>query len=300
MFSFKHMLNQKEQINTKFFDFKKAFSRNIGWITPDEAEILSQCRVAIAGLGGVGGHYAEMLTRLGIRKFHLADFDTFELGNFNRQNGALLSNLELPKLKIITERILEINPTAEITTFPTGLNDENLNEFTNGVDLYCDGLDYFVLNLRERLFKKLSEQGIPAITVAPVGMGAALLVFDRTSMSFEDYFGMGTTQYDEEKALRFLLGLAPSLQHSKYLVYKQAMNFRERKAPSLPMGCYLCAGVTGSIALKILLKRGTVYKAPHSLHYDIYNNTLIRKYIWLGHQNPLQKIKLFFLRKLFK
>lgn len=283
---------------TPLFDTHLAFSRNIGWITPKEAEQLSQFTIGIAGMGGVGGHYAEILARLGVRKFHLADFDTYDIVNFNRQNGALTSNIGRPKIDVITERILEINPTAEIKSFPKGLDENNIVEFTNGIDLYCDGLDFFVLNLRELLFRKLQELSIPAITVAPVGMGAALLVFDQTSMSFDKYFGMNTTTDDEEKAIRFLLGLAPSLQHTKYLVHKESINFKQHKVSSLPMGCYLCAGVIGSIALKLLLKRGKVYKAPHSLHYDIYNNSLVHKKIWGGYKNPLQQLKFLILKKM--
>ena len=70
------------------FTYDLAFSRNIGWVTRDEQHDLRDKRVAIAGMGGVGGSHLLTLTRLGIGGFHLADFDTFELANFNRQAGA--------------------------------------------------------------------------------------------------------------------------------------------------------------------------------------------------------------------
>lgn len=288
---------QLRKIDTSF-DYTEAFSRNRGWITGSEAEKLSHVKVAIAGMGGVGGHYAEVLARLGVQRFHIADFDKFEIGNFNRQNGALVSNIGRAKIEVLQERILQINPNAEITTFPNGVNDDNLADFIKGVDLYCDGLDFFVLKLREKLFRALKENNIPAITVAPIGMGAALLVFDKDSMSFDDYFGMHKETDIKGKALRFLIGLSPSMQQSKYLVEKSRMNFETQKAPSLPMGCYLCGGVLGSTALKILLQRGRVYTAPHSLHYDIYNNTLVHKRIHFGYRNPLQALKLYLAKKL--
>jgi molybdopterin/thiamine biosynthesis adenylyltransferase len=282
------------------FDYTEAFSRNLGWITEDESVQLSKVKVAIAGMGGVGGHYAEVLTRLGIQRFHLADFDKFEIGNFNRQNGALTSTIGKPKIDVIADRILQINPNAEITKFSDGLNNENMSSFVKDTDLYCDGLDFFVLELREKLFRTLRENNIPAITVAPIGMGAALLVFDKDSMSFDDYFGMDKVDSIKEKALRFLLGLSPSMQQSTYLVEKSRMDFEKQKAPSLPMGCYLCGGVLGSTALKILLHRGRVYKAPHSLHYDIFNNTLIHKRVYFGYRNPFQFLKRMLLTRALK
>lgn len=58
------------------FDYDAAFSRNIGWVTEQEQERLKNCRVAIGGLGGVGGVHLLTLARLGIGKFSVADFDT--------------------------------------------------------------------------------------------------------------------------------------------------------------------------------------------------------------------------------
>ena len=61
------------------FDYDSAFSRNLGLISPQEQQRLRHCRVAIAGLGGVGGAHVLTHVRMGIGKFHLADFDTFEV-----------------------------------------------------------------------------------------------------------------------------------------------------------------------------------------------------------------------------
>ena len=70
------------------FDYQQAFSRNIGWVTEVEQDILRTKRVAIAGLGGLVAVIYSPLTRLGIGNFNIADFDRFEIQNFNRQAGA--------------------------------------------------------------------------------------------------------------------------------------------------------------------------------------------------------------------
>ena len=78
---------------TVAFDYQQAFSRNIGWMTTEEQTVLRGKKIAIAGMGGVGGSHLLTLTRLGLGAFHIADFDQFELANFNRQAGATVSHL---------------------------------------------------------------------------------------------------------------------------------------------------------------------------------------------------------------
>ena len=66
------------------FDYFKAFSRTIGWISKEELNLLRSRHIAIGGVGGTGGYYALTLARLGIEQFTLADFDCFEISNLNR------------------------------------------------------------------------------------------------------------------------------------------------------------------------------------------------------------------------
>lgn len=61
------------------YDYNKAFSRNIGWVTDLEQHLLKNKRIAIAGLGGVGGFHFLTLARLGIQNFNIADLDHFEI-----------------------------------------------------------------------------------------------------------------------------------------------------------------------------------------------------------------------------
>jgi tRNA A37 threonylcarbamoyladenosine dehydratase len=85
------------------FSYSEAFRRNLGWVTEAEQEVLRGKRVAIAGLGGVGGAHLLTLTRMGVSRFHLADFDKFELHNFNRQVGATLHSIGRAKVEVMTE-----------------------------------------------------------------------------------------------------------------------------------------------------------------------------------------------------
>ena len=85
------------------FSYAAAFTRNIGWVTEWEQDLLRGKRVAIAGLGGVGGSHLLTLTRMGIGAFSLADFDTFDYANFNRQVGATIASVGRRKLDVMSE-----------------------------------------------------------------------------------------------------------------------------------------------------------------------------------------------------
>ena len=281
------------------FDYAAAFSRNIGWVTPEEQTALKRSRVAIAGLGGVGGSHLLTLARLGIGSFSIADFDRFELQNFNRQVGATLSNVGLPKVEVLERMARDINPELDVRAFPQGVTADNVDAFLEGVAVYVDGLDFFAVDARRLVFAACRERGIPAVTVAPLGMGAALLYFDPAGMSFEQYFRLEGRSRQDQLA-RFMAGLSPAMLQRRYLAVRSAVNFNQEKGPSTPMACELCAGVMGTEVLKILLKRGAVRAAPWGIHYDGYRQKLVRTWRPFGNANPLQRVLLVLIRRLLQ
>lgn len=270
------------------FDYATAFDRNIGWLTENEQASLKYKRIAIAGMGGVGGGYLTTLARLGVGKFHIADLDSFELANFNRQAGARISTLGRPKVEVLAEMAKDINADCELNLFPQGVGPDNVEQFLRGVDLYVDGLDAFAFDAREMVFAYCAAHRIPAITVAPLGMSAALMNFLPGGISFEEYFQLAGHSA-AEKAIRFLVGFAPSLLHRTYLVDPTRVNLHERRTPSTAMACQLCAGVAGSEALKILLRRGTVRGAPHAMQFDAFRSRFSHTWRPGGNRNPLNR-----------
>ncbi|SFF70424.1 Molybdopterin or thiamine biosynthesis adenylyltransferase [Duganella sp. CF458] len=280
------------------FIYQQAFARNIGWVTEAEQASLRGKRVAIAGAGGVGGVHLMTLVRLGVGAFHIADFDRFDLPNFNRQVGAMQSTRGLPKIEVMARMARDVNPELEIKTFPDGINADNLEAFFAGVDIYIDSLDFFAFAIRQQTFALCAERGIPATTVAPLGMGAALLNFLPGGMTFEEYFGWGDLP-EGEKAIRFVVGLAPAGLHRPYLVVPSAVNFAERRGPSTIMACQLCAGIAATEALKILLGRGDVRAAPHGMQFDAYRNKLVRTWRPGGNNNPIQRLAIMIGKRAF-
>jgi nitroreductase len=191
---------------------------------------------------------------------------------------------------VLAEMALDINPELRIKKFDSGVNSDNIDAFLSGVDLFVDGFDFFVLDIRRKVFARCAELGIPALTAAPVGMGVGFLAFTGEGMAFEDYFQFeGRTEL--QQYINFLLGIAPSAIHRRYLVDPSRLDFGRRRAPSTVIGCQLCASVTAATAVKVLLRRGRVRPAPIHHHYDAYLGKLVVKRLRWGNAGPLQRIK---------
>lgn len=278
------------------FDYDKAFSRNIGWVTETEQEKLRRAKVAVGGLGGVGGVHLLTLARLGIGRFSIADFDVFDIANFNRQVGATVPTLGRPKLDVLAEMARDINPEMELLTFPGGIKADSIDAFLEGVDVYVDGLDFFAFAARRLTFAACEKKGIPVVTAAPLGMGTALLVFAPGGMPFEEYFGFEGCD-EQEMAVRFLVGLSPAMLQRGYVADMSRVNLAERRGPSSIAACQLCAGVAAIETLKLILGRGGVLVAPRASQFDGYRMRYTTTWRPWGHRNPLQRLMITLVKR---
>ena len=130
-------------------------------VTPAEQRVLRGKRVAIAGLGGVGGAHLLTLTRLGVGAFRIADFDTFDVANFNRQSGAMPSTLGRSKAEVLSGMARDINPgagTAGVWRRRFGGQSGSLSCWS---DLYVDGLDFFAFSARRAMFPACARWAFP-------------------------------------------------------------------------------------------------------------------------------------------
>lgn len=275
---------------------QQAFSRNIGLLTQDEQERLAHARVAIPGMGGVGGVHLITLVRSGVRKFHLADFDVFEPVNVNRQYGARIPDFGKSKVEIMKREALRINPFIEFETFPQGLTPENMDNFLAGVDVVLDGLDFFKFDIRRLLFNRAREKGVSVITAGPLGFSSAMLIFaPHEGMSFDEYFHVHDKMRDEEKYLAFAMGLAPRGTHIKYMDLSK-VDLEAKGGPSLNIACQLCSAMAATEALRVVLKRKGLKPVPYYHQFDPYAQKYRRGYLFWGNRNPLQRLKMAYAR----
>jgi len=280
----------------KYHFLEEALSRNIGIFSLAEQERLIDARVAIPGLGGVGGQHLVTLTRTGISNFNIADFDQFEPVNYNRQYGAKTSSFGHAKIDVMFKEAKDINPYLDIRTFPEGVSDKNIDEFLNDVDLVVDGMDFFNFDIRRLIFNKAYEKKIPVITAGPIGFSTAMLIFMPDSgMTFDQYFNISNKLSLEEKLIKFFIGLAPKATQKEY-ISPDAISLKEKKGPSLGLACQLCSATVAAESVRILLDKKGIKPAPYYFQYDLYTRKFHQKYLIKGNKNPIQKIKFTLLK----
>ena len=251
----------------------------------------------MAGLGGVGGVHLTTLARMGIGNFHLADFDHFELHNFNRQAGATVSTIGRPKAAVMAEMARDINPEANVRCFDEGITAGNVEDFLRGVDVAVDGLDYFAVDARSLLYETAHRLRVPVVAAGPIGCSAALLVFVPGGVTWHRYFAMDLAKSDVDKYVLFAIGTAPRATQMKYLD-RSYVNLTEKRGPSLALAVQLCARVVAAETLKLLLKRGEVLPAPIYHQFDAYRCKYVVGRLRWGNRGPLQRFKLWLFRRL--
>lgn len=131
-------------------------------------EKLKNSRVAVFGLGGVGGSLCEALARAGVGALDIFDGDTVALSNINRQVIALHSNVGRPKAEVAKERILDINPDCEVRAFSVFYLTENAEEYPlDKYDYIADAVDN--VSAKVELAVRASLAGVPIISAMGAG-----------------------------------------------------------------------------------------------------------------------------------
>ena len=147
---------------------QESFSRTHMLLGGEAMERLGRSRVAVFGIGGVGGYVCEALVRSGLGAFDLIDNDRVSITNLNRQIIATRKTLGKYKVDVMRERILEINPKAEVRVYPCFFLPENADSFPFGeYDYVVDAVDTVTAKLE--LVMQAREYGVPVISSMGAG-----------------------------------------------------------------------------------------------------------------------------------
>lgn len=143
-------------------------SRSIPLLGEDGLARLQGARVAVFGVGGVGGHLCEALARAGVGELHLFDKDTVSLSNVNRQAVALHSTLGRAKVEVMRERIADINPSCRVITHEVFYLPENADDYDlSGYDYIADAID--TVSAKIELICRAKAAGTPIISAMGAG-----------------------------------------------------------------------------------------------------------------------------------
>ena len=129
---------------------------------------LRKARVAVFGVGGVGGHCVQALARAGVGAIDVFDDDVVSLTNINRQAVAMTSTLGRPKVDVVREQVLDINPEAVVTCRRMFYTPENADEVDLSVYSYIvDAID--TVKAKVELIDRANRLGVPVISAMGAG-----------------------------------------------------------------------------------------------------------------------------------
>ena len=144
------------------------FSRTELLLGKAAVEHLSKCRVAVFGIGGVGGYVCEALARSGVGAFDLIDNDKVCLSNINRQIIATTKTVGEYKTDVMRDRILDINPDAEVNAYKCFFLPENASDFPfDKYDYVVDAID--TVTAKIELVMQCQKTGVPIISSMGAG-----------------------------------------------------------------------------------------------------------------------------------
>lgn len=297
--------------------------RNIGWITPKEQQMLRGKTVGLASVGGIGGAVSMMLLRTGIGRLKLADLETFDTSNINRQFGATRGTVDVSKIKAVTRELRAVSDDCDLVLYPMGITEASVDHFLDGCDIVLDGIDYWAVGARVLLQKKARERGIPVMNCSTVGYGSRIFLFTPDGMSMEECLGMTYEQAKQYEtmsrnktiskidrlkvATALSIGLLPE-PPSYTKMTEEAGNIQAiRKlvlekgtAPGVGASCWLaCSFAANQIIFYLLkdtpLKRNVVLAppAPGYLYLDVgFMRAKVCKGHWLNRQKRKFKVAL--------
>lgn len=147
---------------------KEAFSRTELLLGEEAMERLSRARVAVFGVGGVGGYVCEALVRSGVGAFDLIDSDTVSVTNLNRQIIATVDTVGRSKAEVMRERMLSINPEADVRVWNRFVLAENIGDFPfEEYDYVVDAVDTVAAKLA--IILRAKELNMPVISSMGAG-----------------------------------------------------------------------------------------------------------------------------------
>lgn len=165
------------------------YLRNQGSLRVEDQLTLLGSRVAMVGLGGLGGHVLEILARTGVGHIRAADMDVFEEHNLNRQLLSSQATLGMPKAEAALLRAREINPAVTVEARQEFLVDETMPGFLDGARLALDCLGGLASRLA--LQRAAAAAGIPLVTGAMAGLTGYVAVVEPGKPGPAEFLGQG-------------------------------------------------------------------------------------------------------------
>ena len=235
------------------------------YYSEEDLDLIRNTTFAIAGLGGVGAITVELLARWGIKKFRLLDMDCYEASNLNRQLFATSKTLGRTKVEVSAERILEINPYAEIEmTVVDMVTNDNARSFVDGAGIVIQNADGPSVKL---LYLAARELKIPLVNGYATVTGGRVQAFDYRRSTCESFLEKIWHKYK-------MKDLTPLDQMSVDEVKAFDQKFVHETSPSLNFVVNMVGCLIVAEAVKLLTGKGKLAGYPWYVEFDTFSPKL--------------------------
>ena len=245
----------------------KRYERNRIYLSSNDQTQIKKVRVLLAG-AGIGSNIAETLLRLGFEKLTIVDGDVVEESNLNRQNY-LLEDVGRPKVEALRERLIAINPLADIRILHTFIDHNNVNEIIEGHDIAINALD-FTSDIPLVFDQLCAERGMYVLHPYNIGFASMLIVLAPQGVGLDSLLAEGEDVIGFEKRV---------VQHvTDYFNYwvrpkvwiEEVVQIYEREngklpPPQLSIASSFLGGMCAAILLRIV--RGEFVKVFPKFYY---------------------------------
>jgi len=256
-------------------EYRAIFARNIGILREAEQEKLCGAKIAIAGVGGVGGLLAERLIRMGVGQLKITDPGAFEESNFNRQFASSMVSRGKNKAAIVFAQIKDINPQARIDYNDAGISsEEDANCFVEGSDVVIDEMDFGLFKQSISLQRAARGQGKYYLFASALGFGALLAVFDPKGLTLEEFDRL-TPGCDLNRVSKTdvpterVIPIIPSYAPADACQALKDVYAGKRTVPTTSIGVGLASILATMEAVNIILRKREIAAAPRYTYIDL-------------------------------
>ena len=245
----------------------KRYERNRIYLSENDQKKIKDYRVLLGG-AGIGSNIAETLLRLGFEHLTIVDGDVVEESNLNRQNY-LFSDIGRPKVEALKERLLGINPLAQIEAIPKYIDENNIEDIINEHDVAINALD-FKSDIPFIFDNLCTEKGMYVLHPYNIGWASAAMVIAPNGQKLDSLLSENESIIGfEKKAVKHLTDYFNYWVRPKIWIDEVVQKYEQEEnllpPPQLSIGSSLAGGLCTAIILRLV--RGEFVKTFPKFYY---------------------------------
>lgn len=226
---------------------KEIYSRNHIYVCPEEQSHIRKYRVLLGG-AGIGSIIAECALRLGFETLTIVDGDIVEESNLNRQNYRQC-DIGRAKVDALKERLLEINPKADITVVNSFINKNNINTLIRGYDVAVNALD-FSSDIPFLFDACCREYHMPVLHPYNIGWGGLVIVVEPDGVQLSD-FSNDPSNF-EVRLVQHIAAHFRLLGQPKHWIERVLAQYETEKQSSVPPQLSVASWIAGGLCTSLL------------------------------------------------